>query len=136
MHWEGHKPATAAALFDVLTNATTATGRISEFDRILFTACEFWASVNNGMLLRQLTENPAVPQLQAAESAFAQIGLNRAAEIIRRGRLALSAVDSPVSFEVAVKSIEQSLSESNEPVDQSIADYVNNQILKKPAHGR
>jgi hypothetical protein len=65
-----------------------------------------------------------------------QSGLNKAAEIIRRGRLALSAIDSPISFEVAVKSIEQSLSESDEPVDQSIADYVNHQTLKKQAHGR
>ncbi len=80
-HWQGHKAATSAALRDAITAATTGTARPSYSDRILFTACEFWASAQNCTLFEQLRDDP-LSQLQAAEAAFAKIGLAEVAEIV------------------------------------------------------
>ncbi len=61
--WEGHKPSTSAALLEVITTAATGSARVCRDDRILFTACEFWASARNKTLLQQLSED-AISQLQ------------------------------------------------------------------------
>jgi hypothetical protein len=123
--WEGHEIATSAALLDVITTATTGSARPSNADRILFTACEFWASARNRTLLEQLTEDPA-PQMQAAEAAFTLIGLAGTAEIIANGRRIL-AEGSPASLQQVAQGIENSLAHIDEPVDQMIARYAKQQ---------
>jgi hypothetical protein len=94
--WEGHKPATSALLLDVITTAATGSAKVSRADRVLFTACEFWASARNGSLLVQLSDDP-VTQLRAAEAAFTVIGLKKAAGIVQRGRMEMMKTSPPGS---------------------------------------
>jgi hypothetical protein len=131
-NWKGHKPATSAVLLDVLTTATTGSAKVSRADRVLFTACEFWASASNGTLLGQLRDD-AVPQLRAAEAAFTVIGLLEAAAIVHRGRVALTDCDAPEVLQQVAAAIEMELSTIDEPVDQMIADFANQQTLARQA---
>ncbi|MEA3106038.1 MAG: hypothetical protein QOI88_643 [Gammaproteobacteria bacterium] len=128
--WSGHKPATSAVLLDVITTAATGSAQVSRADRVLFTACEFWASARNSSLLGQLSEEP-MTQLRAAEAAFTVIGLRRAADIVQRGRMALMKTSPPVALKVVADSIERELATLDEPVDQMIADFANKQALNR-----
>jgi len=128
--WEGHKPATSAVLLDVITTATTGSAKVSRADRVLFTACEFWASARNGSLLSQLSEDP-VTQLRAAEAAFTVIGLTKAASIVQGGRMAMMRTSPPVPLEVVTGNLEKELATLDEPVDQMIADFANKQALDR-----
>jgi hypothetical protein len=126
--WEGHKPATSALLLDVITTAATGSAKVSRADRVLFTACEFWASARNGSLLSQLSEDP-VTQLRAAEAAFTVIGLKKAAGIVQRARMDMMKTSPPVPLETVTTNLERELAALDEPVDQMIADFANNQAL-------
>ena len=125
-HWAGHKPATSALLLDVITTAATGSAKVSRADRVLFTACEFWASARNGSLLVQLSEDP-VTQLRAAEAAFTVIGLKAAAGIVQRGRLEMMKPSPPVPLQFVTDTLERELAALDEPVDQMIADFANKQ---------
>jgi hypothetical protein len=131
-NWKGHKPATSVVLLDVMTTATTGSAKVSRSDRVLFTACEFWASASNGTLLGQLSDDPG-PQLRAAEAAFTVIGLTKTAGIVQSGRVALTDCDSPQSLRQVAESIEKALSTVDEPVDQMIADFADRQTLERQA---
>ena len=124
--WPGHKPATSALLLDVITTATTGSAKVSRSDRVLFTACEFWASARNRTLLSQLSDD-AVNQMRAAEAAFTVIGLKKAATIVHRGRLTLTVNDPPVPLREVVETMEKALANIDEPVDQMIADFADGQ---------
>jgi hypothetical protein len=128
--WIGHERDTTAMLLDVLTTATTGSAKISRANRVLFTACEFWAAARNGSLMEQLRENPLV-QLRAAEAAFTVIGLTKAPSVLHHGRLALMQSDPPVTLQSVVEFIETSLAELDEPVDRMIADYAGSQTLDR-----
>jgi hypothetical protein len=125
-NWQGHEPATSAALIDVLTTATTGSARVSRSDRILFTACEFWASARNHVLSEQLSDD-AVAQLESAEASFGIIGLVKSATILRNARRDLTEVDPPVPLADVARAIERSLADVDEPVDQMIAQFANEQ---------
>jgi hypothetical protein len=129
-HWEGHKIDTSAALLDVITTAVTGSARPSHSDRILFTACEFWASARNCTLFEQLRDDP-VSQLETAEAAFTDIGLAGVAEIVARGRSMLPEDPRPDELARVAKSIETSLADIDEPVDQVIATYANQQARRR-----
>ncbi len=124
--WKGHDFATSSMLVDVITTATTGAARPSHSDRILFTACEFWASARNCTLLEQLKEDP-VSQLQAAEAAFDVIGLAGVVGIVRRWRKTLTEDPLLTSLPQVAVSIEKCLADTDEPVDQMIAAYANKQ---------
>ena len=123
-NWEGHEPATSAALLDVITDATSGSARLSRSDRVLFTACEFWAAARNSALLSQLSEN-ALSQLRAAEIAFTAIGLTKAANILHRARIELTELDTPLPLRLVVEKMEKALAGSDEQVDQKIAEFAN-----------
>jgi hypothetical protein len=121
-NWEGHQPATSARLLDVMTTATTGSAKVSRSEKVLFTACEFWASARNRSLLGQLAED-ALSQLRAAEASFTVIGLTEVASVLRRARADLTDTDPPPPLRNIVEHIEECLAASGEPVDQALADY-------------
>ena len=123
-NWEGHQPATSAALLDVITTAATNSREISRSDRVLFTACEFWASARNGSLLAQLADDSSA-QLRAAEVAFTVIGLTRTAGIVHHARQELADQTMPVPLALVVHNLEAALAASDEPVDRMIAEFAN-----------
>ena len=120
--WEGHQPATSARLLDVMTTATSGSAKVSRSEKALFTACEFWASARNRSLFGQLSED-AITQLRAAEASFTVIGLAQVASVLRRARVELTETDPPPALRDVVKTIEKSLGDSGEPVDQVLADF-------------
>jgi hypothetical protein len=117
-------------LLDVITTAATGSAKVSRADRVLFTACEFWASARNGSLLVQLSDDP-VTQLRAAEAAFTVIGLKKAAGIVQRARMEMMKTSPPVPLQVVTDNLERELTALDEPVDQMIADFANKQASNR-----
>ena len=132
-NWEGHKPATSAVLLDVITTATSGSAKLSLSDRVLFNACEFWASVRNHTLLGQLKEE-ADTQLQAAETSFTVIGLAKEANVVRCARLALADPENQTPLPQVVESIESALADNEEYIDQKLAEFANKQSRDRRRH--
>jgi hypothetical protein len=128
--WNGHERDTSVELLDVLTTVTTGSARICRADRILFTACEFWAAARNRSLTEQLREKPTA-QLLAAEAAFTVIGLTKAATLLHHGRMALMEGDPPVSSQHVAEFIETSFADLDEPIDRMIAAYAGSRTLAR-----
>lgn len=124
-NWEGHKPATSAVLLDLLTTAQSGSMKFSRSERVLFTACEFWAAAQNRALAELLSDD-AQYQLQAAEQSFAAIGLTKAALILHVGLMKL-AVDRPVPLHKVAENIENALANIDEPVDEALARFASAQ---------
>ena len=120
--WNGHLPATTAALFAVLMRATAAPDTVFQYDRVLSTACEFWASTRHRGLLAYLNDD-AIARLSAAETAFRAIGAHKAAAILHRGQSALAHHDPLVSLKCACDPMEADLANCDEPVDQLLSDF-------------
>jgi hypothetical protein len=125
-NWDGHAPATSEVLLDVITTATTGSAKVSRADRILFTACEFWAAARNRTCISQLSDD-AADQLQAAETAFKVIGLVKSANILRTSRIALTELEPRRSVQEVAEYLETALAEVDEPVDEMIAEYAKKQ---------
>ncbi len=113
-----------------MTKATTGSAELSRSDRVLFTACEFWASARNRTLLTLLDDEP-FSQLRAAEIAFAEIGLSNAASIVRRARLDLAESEASVPSIQMVENMENALADNYESVDQVIADFADRQAQRR-----
>jgi hypothetical protein len=121
-NWEGHQPATSERLLDVMTTATSGSAKVSRSEKALFTACEFWASARNRNLLGQLSDD-AITQLRAAEASFTVIGLTQVASVLRCARIDLTETDPPPALRGVVENIEKRLEDSDEPVDQALAEF-------------
>jgi hypothetical protein len=131
--WKGHKPATSAVLVDLLTTAHTGGVKFSRSERVLFTACEFWAAARNRALAGLLSDD-AENQLSAAEQSFKIIGLNKAALVLRSGRIKLAEIDTPLPLERVAATIENALAAIDEPVDEAIANFASDQARERFIH--
>ena len=127
--WEGHKSVTRTVLLGVLTRATTESATPPEVDRVLFTACEFWAAARTFTLLGHINDN-SVSRLRAAEAAFRAMGVPKTADVLRQGSMALTERDSRALLQVA-EDIERALDEIDEPVDLVIADFARHHFINK-----
>jgi hypothetical protein len=127
--WEGHKPGTSSALFDLATTAASGRVKFSWSERALFTACEFWAAARNQSLGSHLSDDPR-EQLHAAEGSFEAMGLTRTATIIRRGRAKLVG-SRPVSSRQVAREIEIALASVDEPVDEVLENFANARAQEK-----
>jgi len=105
-----------------MTTATSGSAKVSRSEKALFTACEFWASARNRNLLGQLAED-AIGQLRAAEASFTVIGLTEVAGVLGRARGQLTENDPSPALRDVVKTIEERLANTGEPVDQALADF-------------
>jgi hypothetical protein len=120
--WAGHSPVTSNVLFKVLIKTLGGDANISYAERVLFTACEFWADAKNHTLGARLA-NGGVQELRAAEQAFAAIGLVRVSAILRFESMCLTGADSRVSWQTIASRIETALAEADEPVDVRLAEF-------------
>jgi hypothetical protein len=57
--WYGHLPVTSIALFSILSRLATDDCDFSRDERVLFTACEYWAAVSATDLRSHLGRRPA-----------------------------------------------------------------------------
>ena len=120
--WNGHMPATTRALLASMTRATATPLEVSQDDRILFTACEFWASARHRGLFHRL-RNDAVAQLSAAETAFHVIGTQKVARVLREAQDTLTSHDPPVPLQDLCESLQVVLATIDEPVDRLLAEF-------------
>ncbi len=120
--WAGHSPATSNMLFNVLIKAHGGDGSISYAERVLFTACEFWADAKNRTLTARLASD-GIQELQGAEEAFAAVGLVRVPAILRFERIHLAGNAACVSWRTVANRIEAALEVADEPVDVRLAEF-------------
>jgi hypothetical protein len=121
--WEGHKPATSAALFALLTKVSAGVGSFSYEERVLFIACEFWAAARNGTLGDYLTGNVKFT-IREAQEAFGAIGLIGVAALLRLGYLEFTAAGRPESLAQMAADMEDKLAHVERPVDEAIEVFV------------
>jgi len=120
--WCGHSPVTSNMLFKVLIKTLGGDANISYADRVLFTACEFWADAKNHTLGARLAK-AGIEELRAAEVAFEAIGLIRIPAILRFERMYLVSADSRESWQAIAMRIETAVAEADEPVDLRLAEF-------------
>ncbi|MDP9011738.1 MAG: hypothetical protein M3O41_03590 [Pseudomonadota bacterium] len=124
--WDGHKPVTSSVLLGLLTTAHTGKTRFSNSQRVLFTACEFWAAAQNRTLVDHLGE-AMESRLGAAELSFSVIGLNKTAMVLKRARMQL-VVDASAPVEQIIEDMEDALSAIDEPVDRAIELFAKREL--------
>ena len=120
--WKGHMAATRGALLAAMGRATAAPETISQSDRVLFTACEFWASAMNDGLFSRLRLD-AIAQLEAASAAFHVIGVHKVEAVLQRGQTALTSRGPLVSLQQVCESMQMELATMDEPVDRLLAEF-------------
>ena len=121
--WRGHELATSEVLLALFLKAQSGGKDFSRAERVLFTACEFWAAAKNRTLSEYLPTNEAFERLLDAEESFETIGLVNLAQILRFGRVKHGNMDAPMSLNAVVISIEDSIAKNDEPVDELIAQF-------------
>jgi hypothetical protein len=129
-NWQGHQPATSRVLLKLFERASRGGSHFSRAERVLATACEFWAAAQNRTLSEHLG-NSAIKQMQAAEESFAAIGLVNTATILRLGRLDLTSLDSPGPLRTVAARIEETLTHSADPVDELIREFACEHNMEK-----
>jgi hypothetical protein len=132
--WHGHTTKTSAALLAILSDAQSGSTRFSYAERVLCTACEFWAAAMNHTLAQQLGSSPEAV-LRNAEESFAAMGLSSVVTILAKGRSYLTTIKPPVPARQVAADLQTALNRLEEPVDDRIGQYAAEQIwsrLKTP----
>jgi hypothetical protein len=127
--WRGHFPITSIVLYGLLDKAQSrGDEQFSEDERVLFTACEFWAAAANRSLDEHLGGEP-VERLRAAQAAFARIGAVRVANTL--GVAADYRLGRPMSAppSASVTELEQRLLKTADKVDDLISAFAAERLL-------
>jgi hypothetical protein len=121
--WRGHLGTTTVVLEELLTRcAGVDTPEPAREERVLFTACEFWAAAMNREL-RQHLATTADAGLRAAEESFAEIGALHVARALRRARFDLMEAAPRIPLRNVVTAIEDGLALAEDLVDDLIARF-------------
>ena len=121
--WDGHKPATSAALLVLLTRASAGGESFSYAERVLFVACEFWAAVRNRTLHDYLTDE-GQKKIREAEEAFRAMRLTGVGALLRLGYLESTGADLPQSLAQMAANMEDQLAHIEGTVDEAIEQFV------------
>ena len=125
--WRGHSERTSAVLERLLTRcAGQAKPRLTRGERVLFTACEFWAAAMTESMRKHLGQAPE-SQLAAAEQAFIEVGARRVATTLRLARIDLTYANPPIAPAKIAGTIEEALATTEDPVDDLLAIFANEQ---------
>jgi hypothetical protein len=122
--------ATREALLALFMRARAGGEDFSRAERVLCTACEFWAAANNRTLSQHLG-NEADAKLRMAEESFAAIGLASIATILHVARVNFTSADHPVRLHKVAAGIEKSLARADEPVDELIEHFACEQTWER-----
>ncbi len=128
--WRGHIPRTSAALFAILSDAQTGGTRFSYAERVLYTACEFWAAAMNGTLVEHFGST-AEAILRNAEESFAAMGLSSVETLLAKARSHLATTASAHPARQLAADLQTALHRLEEPVDQLIGRYAREQICSR-----
>ena len=120
--WGGHSAVTRSKLLEILERADGGCEDFSMADRILFTACEFWAAVEAGTL-KAFLGTTALEQLRCSAFAYKAIG---AAEVARELEVALrvlSLADTSHGRTECIESLQDRLRSSAAPTGDLIDKF-------------
>jgi hypothetical protein len=120
--WSGHHRRTSSVLLTLLTDAAAGRKELTASERTLIFACEFWAAVMNRTLAEHLGRNIS-SRLRMAEQAFAAIGAQNLAAVLRQGQLELGQRHPHAALKQLLAGMQASLARIDEPVDNLIALY-------------
>jgi hypothetical protein len=123
--WTGHMPATRARLTSILERVVQGDARFTLAERVLVTACEFWALAMAGELHSQ-TELRAVGKLRFASTVYDAIGAGGVADELRIAHGDLSRLQTRLQRKSRLKLLEARLRVSAEPVDRLLAHLAEN----------
>ena len=120
--WRRHFPITSFVLQALLTKALAPDSELTREERILYTACEFWAAVAARELMPLLGSTPG-RQLLLFAAAFDEIGAVRTASAIRNSIVEFNGVQLESQLRRVNLALEARLLSSDESVDAEIARF-------------
>jgi hypothetical protein len=118
--WTGHMPATRARLTSILERVVQGDARFTLAERVLVTACEFWALAMAGELHSQ-TELRAIGKLRFASTVYDAIGARCVADELRIAHGDMARLQTRLQRKSRLKLLEARLRVSAEPVDKLLA---------------
>ncbi len=120
--WSGHFPITHFVLQALVRKEEQGAPEISRAERVLLTACQFWAAVARRELSQYLASE-CVQRLVVAFEAFTEIGAIRIASALRIA--IVHCPDNPSSAWLLrnMLNVESCLLDTEDPIDQLIAGF-------------
>ena len=126
--WRGHSYVTSFVLRSLIRKATAGRSELSRDERLLYTACEFWAAVAARSLL-PLLGSGAGAQLRAFAEVLEEIGSVRTASVLRRASFEFDGTKSPQWLRRAARALETRLLAVDESVDATLARFAVDRIV-------
>ena len=123
--WAGHRPVTREALLAIFDRVVAGDRALSQSERALVIACEFWAAAGNEELVARFKEQPALSFLEVSE-AFRSVGARYAADDLQRTAGAWSRTRSSDEREGHLEGLARRLAVSDDDVESRIAAYARN----------
>jgi hypothetical protein len=120
--WRGHMPATRARLAGILERTTQGGAQFTLAERVLVTACEFWALVMAGELHTQ-TELRAMGKLRFAAMVYDSLGADGVAGALRVAHGDLARLQTRLQRKRRLQMLEARLMISAQPVDTLLARF-------------
>jgi hypothetical protein len=141
--WSGHFPITHFVL-QALSRKEAQDGiQLSRAERVLLTACQFWAAVARRELTQYLASQ-CIQRLVVAFEAYSEIGAVRIASALRIAIVHCPDNPSPAWLLRNMVNVEGCLLDTEDPIDQLIAgfaaenftDHSNDEKPKRPTIDR
>jgi hypothetical protein len=126
----GQVATTSSSVLGMLDKTQASGTRFSHTERVLHTACEFWVAAAAHSLTRYVGKVPKLV-LRDAEAAFAAIGIESVANLLRDARNSLSATAPSIPATRVLAQLQQRLDHLEEPVDGLIGKFAAEQTWSR-----
>jgi hypothetical protein len=120
--WRGHSPITHEVLLSILLRAAAGEQDFTRDERILYTACEFWAAIQARSIVTHLGSK-AGDNLRNAVVAFSAIGATHVASRLTALHNDLATAPTAERLLQGLSALENELPKTLDPVDRLIALY-------------
>jgi len=120
--WCGHSPIAHEVLLSILLRAAAGHQDFTRDERILYTACEFWAAIQARSIVTHLGSK-ARDNLRDAAVAFSAIGATHVARLLIAVHRGPASAPKTERLLQGLAALENELPHTLDPVDLLIADY-------------
>jgi hypothetical protein len=121
--WAGQFPVTSFVVTALRRRrAAAGVAALDVNERVLLSACEFWAATRQGKLIRYLADDPSL-LLQSAVFAFSRVHATRVANAIRATQEFLDCHYQRATVIGSVQSLSQQLEQIDEDVEGLISRF-------------
>jgi hypothetical protein len=120
--WRGHLPITSRMLLRILSKAAAGKNEFSRAERILYTACEFWAATAARSIAAHLGAE-VVDNLENAIFAFSRIGAGHVENTLIVFLRDLANPPTKRRYLERLAALEEDLLKTKDPVDRLIARF-------------